>query len=454
MSFRYGTRLATGFLILSQAAPALATQWVTMGPRAMGMGGAFTAIAEGPLGAYYNPGALGQIVENPTGVALHGAGRYELTGSMFEGANDAFEVANQCRQGSAACTQANVDAALAKLASPAGEGGLAEAAGGLNLKFGRLAVFANNFSFRGIAPQVDTTNTTAGVGAGSIQNNRSKLNVRGASYYEFGLGYGREVLETGVFLGMNVKGIVGRTGYSDFFIVTENPDPGAVMRNYDRSTNVSFMPGIDLGLLWDVRETFPDVWMHPRVGFVGRNINAPRFDRPTRARTLGDSHRFYSLQGQSRVGVAIDPTRWWTISSDFDITENLTMVDRYTSRLYAAGMEVRLINDPSLAVPIRGGVTKNMVQGNSGTLWTMGIGLKAVNFHMDFAAQIPERYHRIQSVGGVERVPQQLGLSAQFAVLFGGAESIAEPSRDPFSATPVKLPKTPSRQSNRDPFHR
>ncbi|MBI5199955.1 MAG: conjugal transfer protein TraF [Elusimicrobia bacterium] len=439
-------------LALLSAVPAGATQWVTMGPRAMGMGGAFVAVAEGPLGAYYNPGALGRIVENPTGVLMQGSGHYEIGGTVFEGANDLYEVASRCRDnpGGALCTNQNIATAYSKMASPAGEGGIGEATGGLNFKFGRLAVFANNFSFRGISPEIDTVNTTAA----TINNNTSKLRVRGASYYEFGAGYGHEIMETGLFLGANAKGIVAKTGYSEIFVARENPEPGAVFRNYDRSTSVSFMPGVDVGLLWDVRETFPDVWWHPRVGFVGRNVNAPRFSLPARAKELNDSHRYYSLQGQSRVGVAIDPTRWWTISSDLDITENLTAVERYTSRQYAAGMEIRLFNDPGFSIPLRGGVSKNIVQGHSGTLWSMGIGIQAVNFFMDVAAQIPERFHRIQSIGGDERVPHQMGLSAQFAILFGGADSIAEPGRDPFAPTPSKLPKAPKGPGSRDPFRR
>lgn len=451
MPFRSGKRFAFGTLLLSLTTPALATQWVTVGPRPMGMGGAYVAIAEGPIGAYYNPGALGQLVENPAGVQLTGSGRYELTGSVLEGANDFHEIANACRRGDAAvCSAANRNAAAEKFRSPAGEGALGEATGGLNFKFGRLAVFANNFSFRGVTPgDVDLVR----INPGEIDTNRTKLDVRGGSYYEFGVGYGREVLETGVFLGANIKGIVGRTGYTDFFPARENPEPGAVLRSYDRSTNISFMPGVDVGLLWDVRETFPDVWLHPRVGFVGRNVNAPRFTVPARARELNDSHRFYALQGQSRTGVAIDPFSWWTISADLDLTENLTMVERYSSRQWAAGTEIRLFNEPGFAIPLRGGVSRNMAQGNSGTLWSMGIGVRLVNFHMDFAAQIPERFHRVQSIGGVERVPQQMGLAAQFAVLFGGHESIAEPGRDPFAPTPTKLPKAP-RPSNRDPFRR
>lgn len=440
-----------GLLFLS-AAPAGATQWVTMGPRAMGMGGAFVAVAEGPLGAYYNPGALGRIIGNPAGVVMQGSGHYEIGGSVFEGANDLYEIASRCRDNLASptCTDQNLATAYSKLQSPAGEGGLGEATGGLNLKFGRLAVFANNFSFRGITPQVDTVNTTVA----TLNNNTTKLRVRGASYFEFGVGYGREIMETGLFLGANAKGIVAKTGYSEIFVARENPEPGAVFRNYDRSTHLSFMPGIDVGLLWDIRETFPDAWWHPRVGFVGRNVNAPRFDKPSRASALKDSHRFYALQGQSRFGVAIDPLRWWTISSDLDLTENLTMVERYTSRQYSAGTEIRLFNDPGFSIPLRGGVTKNMTQGGSGTLWSMGIGIQAVNFFMDVAAQLPERFHRIQSIGGVERVPHQFGLSAQFAILFGGAESIAAPGRDPFAPTPSKLPTAPSGPRSRDPFRR
>ncbi|MBI4423526.1 MAG: conjugal transfer protein TraF, partial [Elusimicrobia bacterium] len=426
-----------------------------MGPRAMAMGGAHTAIAEGPVASYYNPGALGQVISNPSGFELQTSGRFEINGEVIEGANDFYEVANQCRREApaAVCNNVELSKAALKLRNPGGEGALAEAVGGLNLKFGRLAFFSNTFAFRGVTPDVDSG---ASLTVASLPNNRTNLRVRGASYYEFGVGYGHEILETGLFLGTNVKGIVGRTGFTDLPLTRENPELGAVIRNYDRSTNVSFMPGVDVGLLWDARESFPDVWGRPRVGFVGRNVNAPAFNQPARARELHDRYRYYNLQGQSRMGVALDPHRRWTVAVDFDITQNLTMVERHTSRLYAAGTELRLVDDPTFAIPLRGGVSKNIAQGNSGTLWTMGFGLHFMHFFMDFAAAIPERWHRVQSIGGVERLPHQFGLSAQLALLFGGTESIAEPNRDPFSTAPARTPKASSSTAplNRDPFRR
>ena len=77
-------------VILAVAAPlsASAEEWNTMGPRAMGMGGAGVALSQGPLASYWNPAALGRATENSYGLSLpvsvHGA----LTGDAIAGAKD------------------------------------------------------------------------------------------------------------------------------------------------------------------------------------------------------------------------------------------------------------------------------------------------------------------------------------------------------------------------------
>ncbi|MCX5788642.1 MAG: conjugal transfer protein TraF [Elusimicrobia bacterium] len=433
---------------LLAGAQAHATQWVTMGPRAMGMGGAFTAVAQGPVGAYYNPGALGQIIDNPSGVQVMGGAHVEIAGPSLQGANDYYQVAQACKTGAADCTQAKATAANNLLTSP-GSGLLADASGGVAFKFGRLALFAQNFSYRGTSVSVPYLfrSPTAPGGLHPIQNSTTDLRLRGSSIYELGAGYGREILESGVFVGMNLKALVARNGFSDIYLAQERPQPMTLLKNYDRSTKTSFMPGVDVGLLWDVKQTFADAPFHPRFGVVGHNVNNPRFDMPDRASAVGDSHRFYDQQGQSRFGAALDLTSWCTVAADLDLTENLTQVEGYTERMYAAGMEVRLINDPAFAIPVRAGVSKNIVRADSKTLLSAGLGLHLINFNIDLAASVPAGgWQAVQTVNESQKLPQQLAISAQFALLFGGAESITEPNRDPF-ATPVERPRERERRS-------
>ena len=436
---------------LLAGAQAHATQWVTMGPRAMGMGGAFTAVAQGPVGAYYNPGALGQIFDNPSGVQVMGGAHVEIAGPALKGANDYYQVAQACKTSGGAqagdCTNANISVLNSELSSP-GSGLLADAGGGVAFKFGRLALFAQNFSFRGTTVQPPSfpfrnlTRTNI-----YDPNNARDLRLRGSSVYELGAGYGREILESGVFVGMNLKALVARNGYADIYLAQERPQPLTLLKNYDRSTKTSFMPGVDVGLLWDVKQTFADAPFHPRFGVVGHNVNNPRFDMPDRAGAVGDSHRFYDQQGQSRFGAALDLTSWCTVAADLDLTENLTQVEGYTERMYAAGMEVRLINDPAFAIPVRAGVSKNIVRADSKTLLSAGLGLHLINFNIDLAVSVPAGgWQAVQTVNESQKLPQQLAISAQFALLFGGAESITEPNRDPF-ATPVERPRERERRS-------
>src|SRR5438552_4176681 len=77
-----------------------ATPWTVLWPRAMVMGGAYTAIAEGPVGAYWNPAVLGQP-ENPSGVQVPIGARAEFNGSVLQGANDLNQINKDCAAGGA-----------------------------------------------------------------------------------------------------------------------------------------------------------------------------------------------------------------------------------------------------------------------------------------------------------------------------------------------------------------
>src|ERR1700690_2238612 len=86
-------------VILTVAAPlsASASEWQAMGPRAMGMGGAGVADAQGPLASYWNPAALGRATENSYGLAMPVDVHAALTGPVLAGANDLKNSESNCQ---------------------------------------------------------------------------------------------------------------------------------------------------------------------------------------------------------------------------------------------------------------------------------------------------------------------------------------------------------------------
>ncbi|MCR4820318.1 MAG: hypothetical protein K5838_04250, partial [Elusimicrobiales bacterium] len=70
------------------ASSAHAAQWQIMGTRPMGMGGAFVAVAEGPIAQYWNPGGLVKHDDdNYSGFQLPIGITAEATGSIAENAS-------------------------------------------------------------------------------------------------------------------------------------------------------------------------------------------------------------------------------------------------------------------------------------------------------------------------------------------------------------------------------
>jgi hypothetical protein len=240
---------------------------------------------------------------------------------------------------------------------------------------------------------------------------------------------------------MNVKGIIARVGFSQFIPFQSNAGVSDSFKNLSYSGN-EFQPGVDLGLQWDVRKAFPDVWWRPRLGIVGRNINNPKFSQPSEAQNYQAANGIsnpvhyaskYSLQGQSRAGLAISPLSMWHISADIDVTNNLTPVHGYKSRYYGLGTEFDIFNSSWLNIPLRAGFTKNIAANDSFT-WTGGFGFNFFHVIFDLAGMVSHQTTTIQDQGDNKKVPNNVGFSAQFALLFGGDDSSSAESSQPAKA--------------------
>ncbi|MDA8244564.1 MAG: conjugal transfer protein TraF [Elusimicrobia bacterium] len=161
------------------AAPAVlsAEQWQVLGTRPMGMGGAFVAVAEGPVAQYWNPGGLVKSSANVSGMEIPVGVNAEFTGGIVKNASAIGDMASQFSainkaQTDGTAINAEDAAAFVKTVSllsdmnKPGKGALVEAGGGLNFKFSKLALSVNNFTAVGMTPFVDTKNVGLGASTG------------------------------------------------------------------------------------------------------------------------------------------------------------------------------------------------------------------------------------------------------------------------------------------------
>jgi hypothetical protein len=382
----------------------------------MGMGGAGTAIAQGPEAAYWNPAGLGQLY-NTSGVALLAGARGEFTGGALEGANNLYEINKACNRSLSdpGCTSARINQALSRLGE-LGSGAQVDAGGAVAAKVGRGTLFVLNETYVGGSPRLDWTNATPS----TLRNNRSALLLRGGTFTSIGFGYGHEVKETGIVLGGSVKGMAGKVGYTRFYVVDEDSNSGSLEKFRD-SAKTSFRPAVDLGLLWDLRETWQDVPGRPRFALVGRNINNPKFDQPSEARAAGEPDRF-SLQGQARAGFSASPSNFWHVAADVDLTENQSYVDNFASRYLSLGTEVNVFNRPWINIPLRAGIQKNLSDSASGVTLAAGAGLNLFHLMFDLSFQASPKSVTQQSEGSSRKIPTNLAAAFQCAVLFGTSD--------------------------------
>jgi len=182
---RYSYCLAA-FLAVLLAQNVQADSWKILGPRPMGMGGAFVAIAEGPIAQYWNPAGLAQEKQK-FGFQLPISAKVEFTGVILKDANTLGDLANKftkIQNAQTSGTDGAMDAdamgafyesvAAIKDMDQPGKGITAEIATGGLFKLGKIALSVNNFTSIGADPNIDTVNIGLGL---SGQPTRRRLHV-------------------------------------------------------------------------------------------------------------------------------------------------------------------------------------------------------------------------------------------------------------------------------------
>ncbi len=402
-----------------------ATEWNVLGARAQGMGGAGVALPNGAESAYWNPAGLGEP-DNASGFQVPFGGHLGLSGSVIAGAKDLNNVISACRNGGAGCSQTNISNALNELNSPGG-GLRADAGAGIGLKLGRMAFFANNFTFIGAKPNADLSASVSQTN--TVVNNASSLELRGLNATEIGVGYGHEVpYLPGVFAGLTVKGIIGDVGFNNYAINNNGSfGGGGGNANPLKGAQSSFQPSVDLGALVDVNriQALQNIWWRPRVGVTVHDINSPSFkysaqDQLNAAASGIDLPSRYVLQSGARAGVSFSPLSFWNVALDGDLSRNLTALEGYESQMLALGTEVNVFNRSWLNIPLRAGLSRNMAEPGAKTAISAGAGFNFLHFNVDIGATVTPGTETIQSQGQTQKLPNEVALSGQLGLLFGG----------------------------------
>lgn len=402
------------------ATAANALEWMPMGARALGMGGAGVAETNGPMASYWNPAALGRPTENAYGFLVPFNIHAAVTGDVVEGAKDLQTAQKACP--GANCNVSDVTKALNELNQP-GNGLRIDAGTGGDFKIGKMAFFANGFLDAGAVPNVDTVHTsTDPLSANSVANNTSRLIIKGVRLLEFGGGYGHELpFIPGLYVGGNVKLMQAQVGYTSIGVVNNNSGDSDVLKDFKNGAKISENIGFDAGALWDISKTFDGAWFNPRAGLVWRNINNPHFSLPAAAVADGVTGH-YSVNSQMRVGGSLQPLHWWNIAADLDLTNNLTPVDNVASRQFSLGTEVNVFNRSWINIPIRVGLSRNLAEAGSGTMISAGTGLNFLHFMVDVSGSVSPQTVPTQSVGASKNIPREVAAAIQVGFLFGGSE--------------------------------
>ena len=127
------------------------------------------------------------------------------------------------------------------------------------------------------------------------------------------------------------------------------------------------------------------------------------------------------------MGASISPFNWWNITTDLDLTRNLTPVDNVASRQFGIGNEFNVFNRSWINIPLRIGLMKNLEESSAGTVFTAGTGLNFLHVMLDVSAALSNKRVVTESQGKETKIPREVAVGAKLSFLFGGSDEEKEP---------------------------
>ncbi|MGZ8422173.1 MAG: conjugal transfer protein TraF [Nitrospira sp.] len=352
-------RTVAALLTILLPLQAAAVEFVFVGSRQMGMGGAGVATTTDSLATYWNP--AGMAMSKKFDVRFQGSGQFVDRGDVFDSIKDINAInLNDTSQANVARLQQLVN----RINQP-GTNLTAGGSGGFYIK-GNFGEHALGFNVSDVATGGGFLRSPVG-----FTNNGSSLTVNGQfamnglEARQAALSYAYAFMDRIFSIGITGKIIQG-AAYSGATSIQGASDDIKIFEDIGRA-KISTALGIDVGAMFR-----PSSWL--RMGIVAKDITAPTFDAPN-----GDK---FKLLPQIRTGLAVNPYNSLTLTADVDITKNNTLVPGLYSQILSLGAEQTVLSE---LLSFRLGAFKNMQDAKTPFIPTAGFGLRILDLRIDIA---------------------------------------------------------------------
>ena len=348
--------LALIVLLPAIGGQALGAEFVIVGPRQMGMGGAGVAVTTDALATYWNPAGL--AMTQTVDVRILGGGQAIDRLGIHDAIND---LENFNPNDTSAANIAKAQDIANRINQP-GANTSFNGAAGLYIKghFGEHA-FGFNISDVPTGGSFLSTPLTVSSSATSVSISGA-MAVRALEARQAVFSYAYAFADKTFSIGFSAKVIQG-AAYNG----TQNLQGGQDIKLSDSlgKATISTTYGIDIGAIYR-----PSSWL--RFGVVAKDINQPEFDAPDGTKI--------ELGPQVRGGMAVNPYSSLTLSADVDLTSNKTLVPGVKSQLLSLGAEQTILTE---FLSFRVGAFKNMQDPGTPFTPTAGLGMRIFAFRLD-----------------------------------------------------------------------
>jgi len=336
---------------------AAAVEFVPVGARQIGMGGAGVATTTDSLATYWNP--AGMAMSKKFDIRIQGGGQVVDRGDVFDTVKEINHLnLNDTSAGNIARLQQLVD----RINRP-NTNLQAAASGGFYVK-GNFGEHALGFNVSDVATAGGFIRNPVGfTNSGSSLTVNGQLAMNGLEARQAALSYAYAFADRMFSIGVTGKIIQG-AAYTGATNIRGASDDVKVFEDIGRAKLTTAL-GIDVGAMFR-----PSSWL--RAGIVAKDINAPTFDALN-----GDK---FKLLPQVRAGIAINPYNSLTLTSDIDITKNNTLTPGLHSQILSLGAEQTILSE---LLSFRLGAFKNMQDAKTPFIPTFGFGLRILALRVD-----------------------------------------------------------------------
>jgi len=350
-------RFVAVFLAVLQPLQAAAVEFVFVGSRQMGMGGAGVATTTDSLATYWNP--AGMAMSKKFDIRIQAGAQALDRGDVFDTIKD---INNLNLNDTSSANISRLQQQIARLNSP-NSNFTGAGSGGLYVK-GNAGEHALGFNVSDVATGGGFLRSPVG-----ITNNGNSLTVNGQiamnglEARQAVVSYAYAFADRMFSIGVSGKVIQG-AAYSGATNISGASDSVKIFEDIGQA-KLTTVVGIDVGAMFR-----PTSWL--RAGIVAKDLTSPSFE----ARN-GDN---FKMLPQVRAGVAFNPYNSLTLTSDVDITKNNTLVPGLHSQVLSLGAEQTILSE---LLSFRLGAFKNMQDANTPFIPTFGFGLRINALRVD-----------------------------------------------------------------------